>query len=170
MLCYGNDNRLVVSGCVDGRKLVEADRKTVDDIGRKFTALGCAIQALEKYKFRRVGDGRLVYGRKLLDNDMGVALDLAVLIKELGGSKVIFIGVNKEASLHVLDGHLDGKSGVGLDRSKVLGINELRGWHIVGGRNNTHGGRVTRPSLDLFAVGNGQFDSRAKIDEIVFAR
>lgn len=87
--------------------------------------MGCAVQAFEERKVRGVGRSGLDNGRKLLDDDVRVPLNLALGVQELGRRKVILIGINEEASLHITDGHLNGKSGVGLESSKVFGVDKL---------------------------------------------
>jgi len=106
----------------------------------------------------------------LLDDDVGMALNLALLVKKLGSSKVILSSVDKEAGLHVADRHLDGESSVGFDGPKVRRVHELRRGHIGAGRNDTHRSRVAGPCLDLLTVGKGQIDSQAEINEVVRRR
>lgn len=60
VLRNGNEDRLMVSSCVDGRELVDADGKTVGNRSSKFTALSCIVQALEEHEFCGISDSGLV--------------------------------------------------------------------------------------------------------------
>jgi len=99
---------------------------------------------------------------------MRVPDDLALLVELLGSGKVVFLGVDEEAGLHVLDVHLDRERRVRLEGSKVGGESEFGGGHIVGGGDDTDWRGVARAGGDLLAVGDGFVGhGQTKVDKVV---
>ncbi len=126
MLRNGDDDRLMVSRRVDGRKFVESRRKTASDISSQHTSDSSRIETLEEDESLGVGGSRLGKGGELLNNDVRVSCDLACTVQHLGSSKVVLLRIDEEPSLHVLNSHRDSERRVRLDRSKVLGVSKLR--------------------------------------------
>src|ERR1700683_1298008 len=92
---------------------------------------------------------------------MRVTDNLALGIKLLRRGKIVLLRVNEVTSLHVRNGHLDGK---GLVRGDVLHIHrelELSRWHGGGRRDLTHRRRVARPCFDLLTVCDRQVGDRS---------
>ena len=125
MLSNGYDDWLMVRRRVDGRKLVESRLETIGDIGSQLSALSSSVQAFEEGKFLGVGGLCLVNGAQLLNDDMRVTLDLALLVELLRSREVVGLCIDEETCLHVLDCHLDSESLPGLDRPKVRREHEL---------------------------------------------
>jgi len=81
---------------------------------------------------------------------------------------IVSVGrIGERSSDQVLDCDRDGERGVGSEGVEVLGGAELGGRHVIGGRDITHGGWVTRTLLDLEAIGDGLANTEA--DEVVRA-
>lgn len=57
---------------------------------------------------------------------MRMALNLPFVVELLRSSEVIFLGINEESSLHVLDLHLDCECCVGFNSTKVKREGEFR--------------------------------------------
>lgn len=168
MLCHCHDDGLMVGSRVDRGELVESDRQTGGDISSELTAGSRRVQAFEEGELLGVADGGLVDGRKLLDDDVGVTLDLALSVEELGSGEVVFLGIDEESCLHVLDLHCDGERGVGLHGSEVLGEREFRRGHVVDGGDDTNWCWVAGACGDLFTVGDGEIgNSQAEVDKVV---
>lgn len=120
MLSYRHDSRLMVSGGVDGRKLVDTSRQSVGNVGSQDPIDSGGIQALEERELLGVGRRRLSERCELLDDDMRVANDLTSAVQLLRGGEVVLLCVHEGARLHVGNPHLDGECLAGLDRAKVL--------------------------------------------------
>lgn len=69
--------------------------------------------------------------------------DLTRAVQLLRCCEVVLIGVDKVTSLHVVDGHGNRELSVRRQSITIRGVGELRRGHVVGRRNDTHGGRVT---------------------------
>lgn len=143
MLGDGNEDRLMVGGRVDRGEFIRTSGETGSNISCELAIDGGRIQTLEESEHLRIVRGRLCNGGQGLNNDMRVALDLALRIEELGGSEVIFRSIHEETSLHSFDGHCDGESSVRLDGVTVLGGDEFGGGHVIGRRDDTHWSWVT---------------------------
>lgn len=161
----------MVGGRVDGRQLVETGGETTSDVSGEHTACSGCVQTLEEGELLGIGDGGLINGGELLDDDVGMALDLTLAVEDLRGGEVIFLGIDEESSLHVLNGHRDGESSVGLDSSEILGESEFGGGHVLGRGDGTDRGGVAGAGGDLFPVGDGEVGhGQAEVDEVVRGR
>ena len=139
----GDDGRLMVGGGVDGREPVDSRSKTVVNRSRQLSVNGGSVQTLEESELLGIGGSRIGEGVELLDDNMGVSLNLPLGVELLGSREVVLLGVDEVTSLQVLDVHLDGERLVGLDCAEVLGESEFGGRHVVCRGNDTDGGRVT---------------------------
>jgi len=137
----------------------------IADCGGKDTALSRVVQALEEGEDVRVGGA----AGHLLNNDVRMAFDLALAVELLRGSVVVGLGVDEVARFNVVDVNLDRELCVGGDFLAVLGVGDLGGWHVGGGRDSAHGGRVTRTVLKLQPICNIETLGRlqAEVDEVV---
>lgn len=125
-----DEHRLVVRGRVDRRETVDTLRETTGDDSGEDAVLGLVVQALEERELGRVEGARLVERLELLDDDVRVAVDVAVRVGHLGRGEEVLVRVREEASVEVLDRHLDREVLVRGDRLAVLGEDELAGGHV----------------------------------------
>ena len=128
------------------------------------------VQTLEERKLLGVVGGGLRQRTELFNNDVRVALDLALSVEGLGRRVVVRLRVHEEARFYASDGHRDGESFVGLDRAEIFGEGEFARGHVVGGRNLPHGRWVARTTDDLFPIGDGLLCSGTEVDEVVLGR
>ena len=171
VLGNGDEGRLVVRGGVDRGETVGTSRKTSGDISSEDVIHSLAVETLEEGEAGRVCRGRLLKRVDRLDDDVRVALDLALCVDLLGRGEVVLIRVHEVAGLKVVDCHLDRELGVRLDRLEVHRELELARWHVRRGRDDTHGRGVARTRLDLLAVCDRQVGHRqAEVDEVVRRR
>jgi hypothetical protein len=70
MLSNGDEGRLMVGSCVDGREFVDTSGETSCDSSRENTILCGVIKTLEEREFVGVIGGGLADGGELLNNDM----------------------------------------------------------------------------------------------------
>lgn len=96
-----------------------------------------------------------------------MTLDLPLPVKLLRRGEVVVVRIDEETGLHSTDGHGNSERLVGLDGVTVLGVGELRRWHVVSRWEDTHGCGVARTTLNLFTVGDGKVDGEAEVDEVV---
>jgi hypothetical protein len=120
-----DNNWLMVRRRVDGRHLVDSRSETIGDNSRKTTVLSSLVQTLEEDELLGIGRSDLIQRLELLDNDMGVTLNLTLIVQLLRSGEIVGLGVNEESGLHLLNGHLDGERLTGFDGSEVAGIDEL---------------------------------------------
>ena len=168
VLSNGDNNRLMVRSRVDGWQFVNTSGETVGNIGGKKPIDSSIVQSFKKCKVLRVSRYCLVNRIEPFDDNMGMALNLPLAVDLLWSSEVIFLGIDKESSLHVLDLHLDCERSVGFNSTKVKREGELGRRHVFNGGNKTDGGRVAWTIGDLFAIGDRELgDSQTEIDEVV---
>ena len=98
---------------------------------------------------------------------MRVALDKTLPVEDLWCGKVVGLGVDEETSIEVVDSHLDSEGLVGLNRAEIRGEFELGGRYVITRGDDTDRSWVAGACGDLFAIGNGLFDTRAEVDEVV---
>jgi len=115
-----NNDGLVVGGGVDGGKLVEADIETVSNSGSQFAVGSSSVETFEENKVLRVGGRGLVKGGERLNDDVGMALNLALSVELLRSREIVGLRIDKEAGLHFLDRHLNGESRLRLDCAEIL--------------------------------------------------
>ena len=138
-LSNGHNNRGVVAGRGQRANTVDTIGKTSGEIRTQETvAISSIVDALEEGKgFGVEGVGWVFLAVQILDNDMGVADNLATC-QRLRSRVVGNIRVREGSSLQV--GNLDGecKRSVGSLVFTVLGINENGGYHAVGCGDISH--------------------------------
>jgi hypothetical protein len=143
MLSDSDKDRLVIGSGIDRGQLINTSRKTVRYIDTKHAIDSGIIHTLEECEFIGVGQGRLVNGTELFNDNMGVTDNLALRIKVLRGGIIVAVGINEVPGLYILNPHLDRESGVSFHGSEVLGESELGRGHIGGRGNGPHRSRVT---------------------------
>ena len=77
------------------------------------------------------------------------------------------ISIYEVPRLKVVDRHLNGEGGVGLDILTIDGRHKLGRRHVRGGGYFTHRSGVTRTPLDLLAIGERLISGEAEIDKVV---
>lgn len=158
----------MVRGSVNRRDFVCPCRKTVRHVCTEDTINGCIIQPLEERELGRVGRCRLRERAQLLDNDMGVPLNLPLRVQLLGCGKVVLLSVHKMACLHALNSERDGKCLVWRNDVKVLRVGEFSGGHVRRRGDRTHGCGVAGSARDLLPIGDRLIgDRQAEVDEVV---
>ena len=157
----------MVGGSIDRRDLVDTSRQTGGDISSEDAVHGGCVQALEEGEFTWVGWCRLGERLELFNDDVGVALDLALRVQLLGCREVVLLSVHKVSSLETSDGNGDGEWLVGIEFAIVGWECELGRRHVIDGWDEAHRCRVARSTSDLLAVGLGQVAGGAEIDEVV---
>lgn len=142
MLGHSDEYRLLIGRRVDGRHAVSTCWETVRNIRREDTVNRRCPNTLEERERVRVRRGRLVEGVQLLNSNSSVTNDVPSRVHLLRRAVVVFLLVDKVASLKVADGHRDREIGVSLDGSEVYRESELQGWHVCHRCNDTHRCRV----------------------------
>ena len=166
-----DERRLVVRSSVDRGETVSTSRETTADNDAEHTALGDVVQALEEHELSGVRGRRRVERRDGVDDDVGVALDIALRVHDLGRGEVVLVRVREVARLEVADRHLDREVRVGLDRREVRRELELGRRHVRRRRDDAHRRGVARARLDLLAVRDRKVrHGRAEVDEVVRRR
>ena len=153
---------------VDGRELVYTLRKAIGHIGGHLAILvRWRVEAFEERKGGRVGDRHCIYRAQLLDNKVGVTDDVVLVVQLLRRPEIVRVWINKISRVEMLDRHLDLERHVRLHRVQVGGSDELRRGHVGKRGDDTHRGRIAGTPFELLAVGYGQVDGQAKVDEVV---
>lgn len=96
MLRNSNNNRLMVSSRVDRCKTVDTSRKTVRDVSGNNAVLSCTVDTLEEREPGWVSWCGLVECLQLLNDDVGVADDVALAVNSVEGR-----GRRLEINLHI---------------------------------------------------------------------
>lgn len=171
MLSNSNKDRLVVGSSVDSRKSVEACGDASSDVDLDLASpVHSGVDALEERELGRVRRGRLAHRVELLDDDVRVADDIAVLVRDLWRTVVRLLRVRERADLEARDGDNDRERGVGLDG---LGVavgreDELGGGDVLLPGDDAHWNRVAGAVLNLLPAGNREFGvEEAEVDEVV---
>jgi hypothetical protein len=99
----------MVSGGVDGEETVGASWETGGNIGGEDTTCRSSVQTLEELELRGIWGGGVEDTVDSLDDDVGMSLNDTLAVQLLWCGEVVGVGVNEEAGLEVLDGHLDGE-------------------------------------------------------------
>lgn len=123
MLGNSDQSRLVVGSGVDGAETVSAFVQTVGNISGE--GVSTIIQPLEEGELARVSGGCLGERLKLLNDNVGVSLDISSLVDLLGSRKVGLRGIGEVSGFKMLELQLDGERLVGFDLSHVGGGLEL---------------------------------------------
>jgi hypothetical protein len=123
------------------------------------------IDTLEEDEILRVGDCGGSQGGHRLDDDVGVANDLALRVERLRVGKVRFRRVRERAELDTLGLQGDVETRAGGDGVEVRGALELGCGHVIDGGNGSDRDGVAGASCDLQTIGDGL--ASAEVDEIV---
>lgn len=166
-LSDGHEDGLMVGRGRHAAQAVVAGGETAGDLGREeATAVAGVVDALEKGKLLGVQRLLGVEGlARVLDSDVGVADDDALLVEVLRRRVVGVGGVGEGAGRKVEHLHLDIKVLLGSNVVAVLGVDEDARDHLGGGGNVSHGNTVAGSSADLGTV--GQRLALAKVDKVV---
>lgn len=161
-------HRLVVSSRVDRRQAVGSRRETTSDVGGESAVLGGIVETLEERELLRVRDRRLLERVEEVDDDVRVALDVAVRLDDLRRREVVLVRVHEETSLKVVDVHGNRERRVLVDDRAVSREDELRRRHVALRGDDTHRRGVAGAGRDLLAVGDREVgNSQAEVDEVV---
>ena len=168
VLRNSDKSRLVVRRSVDRRKTVRALRETARDDRGEHAVLRGVVEALEEDELARVRHLRRLERRDLLDDDVRVALDVALRVHLLRRGEVVVVRVHEVARLEVVDRHLDREVLVRGHLAVVRREDELGRGHVRRRRDDPHRRRVARARLDLLPVRDREVrDRRAEVDEVV---
>jgi len=170
MLSNWSQNRLMIRRGINGRQPVDPRRQSICDVSSEHFSYGSIVESLEKREHFRFQNFRRVKRRHLLDDDMRVTLNETLIIQLLRRRIIILLCVYEVSCLEVLDFHLDGELLICWYCATVLREYELRRWHPILRRNDTHRSRVARTPRDLFAIGQRQVHSFAEIDIVIGRR
>ena len=96
MLSDSDQYWLMVGGSVDRCKTVDTSRKTVRDVSGNNAVLSCTVDTLEEREPGWVSWCGLVECLQLLDDDVGVADDVALAVNSVKGR-----GRGLEINLHI---------------------------------------------------------------------
>lgn len=126
VLRNSNERRLMVGRRVDAGKTIGTRGETIRNVRAQDTAGSRVIQALEEGEASGVSDCGVANSVNRLNDDVTVALDLALSVHLLGCTEVVLVCVHEVTGLEIADSHGDGEGGVGGDGVEVLGVGELR--------------------------------------------
>lgn len=161
----------MICGGVDGRKAVSTSGQTTGHFRAEHAANGSIVQALEEGERRWVCRRRRRDAINGLDDDMRVALNVALRVHLLRSSEIVLLGVDEEACVKIIDCHRDGKVSVRLHCSEIRRERELGRGHVRCGCDDTHGGGVARTGLDLLTIRNRQVgNGGTEVDEVIRRR
>jgi len=165
----GDEDGLMVGCCVDRAQAVATSGETLVDRGREFAlAVSGQVETLEEGKDVGVQGGLALEVVNLLNGDVRVADDDALVVDLLRSGVVVGRGVHEVAALNVLDGHGDGEGLVLVEiLGKVLGEDEFGGGHLVDSDDATHGSLVAGSTFLLDTIGEGHLLGEAEVDEVV---
>lgn len=167
MLSNRDNNRLVVGRRIDRAKAISTIRNSSSDINTEDTVHSRCVHALKEGKHLGVCWSSLTKGRQLLNDEMRVTDDEAIL-KLLGGSKVALVCIDKVTSDEILNIHRNGKVGVSRDSGTVGRVREFGRGHIRNRRDSSDRCRVARTSQNLQTISDGKASlSEAVVDEVV---
>ena len=126
MLSNGNDSGLVIRRRVNRSHAVNTSGKTIGNSNLHIALrVGRSVDTLEERELGRVGGRGLRKRGDLLDNDVRVTNDVAVVADLLRCRVVVALCIDEVAHLQVLDGHNNRECLVGLDGVEVLRVREL---------------------------------------------
>ena len=161
----------MVGGRVNGRDAVHALGKTTGDSHGVDSVYGLIVEALEEGKLFWVYRRRLVERVELLDDDVRVALDVALPVQRLGRHVERRRRVREMARLEVADRDFDREVLVRLNLVAVGGHLELGRRHVRLPGDHAHRGLVARALGDLLAVRLLLVaELEAEVDEVVSGR
>lgn len=146
---------------------VSTGRKTPLDNGLKETlTVASVINALKKGELCGVWRRSRLHGTNVLDGDMEVIDNIAIVIQVLWGTVVVGGGVDKIASnqMRGLHRHIKGRVG-GHDVTR-LGVGDYGRDHVGGRRDAAHGYTVAGSGSYLLSI--GEFLTLAEVNKIIF--
>ncbi|CAG8622649.1 11210_t:CDS:10 [Acaulospora colombiana] len=156
VLSVADKSDLMVRSSVDRAHAVDTSGQAIGDGSTKNITLSGIIEALEESKAGGVnGLGGLQVGN-VLDGDVTVTDEDALVVDLLRSRVVVCLGVDKVTGDQVQDLHLDGE-GLVLDEAfvSVLGEDELAAGGDVKTDDTAHRGLAARASGDLLTIGEG---------------
>ena len=165
MLSNSDDDRLVVRRRVDGAETISSCWNTSSNINIEYTIGSSIVDTLEEREPGWVSWCGLVECLQLLDDDVGVADDVALTVNSVEGRGrgleikshicaekkrnallrrrvIVRLRIHKVTRLQVPDSHLNRKRCVRLDRVTVLWVYEFRTRHVGRARDHTNWSRV----------------------------
>lgn len=139
MLGYSDKHGLVICSTVDCSHTVDTFREAIRDVRLQHSIHGFIIQALKEDELTGVESLRVRKGVELLDDDVRVADDIALVVYLLRRGKVVRIGIDEVSCDEVVYGELYGKGLVRLNGGQILWRLELGRRHIRCGCDYAHG-------------------------------
>lgn len=106
-------------------------------------------------------------GLQSLHHNVRVTKNLTSTIKLLRSSEIVGLGIDEVTSDEVPDVHPDGERLVRRDSATVSRERKLPRRHVIDRRNGADRSRVAGTTLDLLAIGDGEVNGQAEIDEVV---
>lgn len=164
-LSNGHNDGLMVPRRDHGAHTIHAWGEAARDLGvERAVLVDWLIDALEIGKAGRVWRLESAQTANLLDRDVRVADDVAVLVQILGRGVVADAGVDEVASTKVarLDGDVEGL--VRRHNIARLRVGDDGRNHVVDGGDPAHRDAVARPSPVLLTIGKSVAD--AEVDEV----
>lgn len=129
---------LMVRGSVNRGHAIGTNRQTASDVSREGTVNSRVIQSLEELENRGIERRGRIDRWDCLYDKMRVSFDVVGASKLLGRSEIVLIGVDEEARVEIVDGHLDGEVLVRGDGAHVRGEYELGRRHVGRRCDETH--------------------------------
>ena len=168
MLSNSNNNRLVVCGSVNAGHAVDTWLETAGNDSTENTTLRLLVQTFEESELGGVGRLSVSQGVELLNDDVRVSDDVAIVVHLLGRRIVVGRSVDEVAGVERVDLELHGKVLVGLDGVQVLGELELGVRDVVCTRDDAHRSGIARATFDLLAIGQRLIGTGgAEVDVVV---
>ena len=175
------ESLLMVAGRVDGGDTVDTSWESLGNISGQDTALCDIVETLEEIKDFGIQGLRRVERCQFLYSNVTVTLNDT--FDQLLRSGIVSVGrIRERSGGQVEDLEGDGEWGIGGDGIEVLWGVEFGGrlpgnmldrsskeqkktYHVINGRNITHGSRVAGTRLDLLPICNGLANTEP--DEVI---